>query len=147
MMHETQICSITEQKKKIDSFDEIKLVRQWSYWRRSGEYVQRRVCFVNIQSSLHENVVFSVCACLGNAAYIIFIMLNSTKHTCLICKYSFNTQIKLREHKEKKHQEDIYPCDHCKFKADSIREETNFARRKVITTHLSWKSIKSGKVQ
>ena len=70
-----------------------------------------------------------------------------TKHTCLICKYSFNTQIKLREHKEKKHQEDIYPCDHCKFKADSIREETNFARRKVITTHLSWKSIKSGKVQ
>ena len=54
-----------------------KLVRQRSYWRRSGEYVQRRVCFVNIQSSLHENVVFSVCACLGNAAYIIVIMLNS----------------------------------------------------------------------
>ena len=79
------------------------------------------MCIVNVQSSLHENVVFSVCACLGNAAYIIFIMLNSTKHTCLICKYSFNTQSKLREHKEKKHQEDIYPCDHCKFKADSIR--------------------------
>ena len=54
-----------------------KLVRQRSYWRRSGEYVQRRVCFVNIQSSLHENVVFSVCACMGNAAYIIFIMWNS----------------------------------------------------------------------
>ena len=54
-----------------------KLVRQRSYWRRSGEYVQRRVCFVNIQSSLHENVVFSVCECMGNAAYIIFIMWNS----------------------------------------------------------------------
>ena len=55
----------------------LKLVRQRSYWRRSGEYVQRHVCFVNIQSSLHENVVFSVCACMGNAAYIIFIMWNS----------------------------------------------------------------------
>ena len=36
-----------------------------------------RVCFVNIQSSLRENVVFSVCACLGDCAYIIFNMLNS----------------------------------------------------------------------
>ena len=27
-----------------------KLGRQRSYWRRRGEYVQRRVCFVNIQS-------------------------------------------------------------------------------------------------
>ena len=54
-----------------------KLVRQRSNWRRSGEYVQHRVCFVNIQLSLHENVVFSVCACMGNAAYIIFIMWNS----------------------------------------------------------------------
>ena len=40
--------------------DLFKLVRQRSYWRRSREYVQRRVCFVNIQSSLHENVLFSV---------------------------------------------------------------------------------------
>ena len=39
-----------------------------------AEYVQRPVCFVNVQSSLQENVVFSVCACVGNAAYIIFIM-------------------------------------------------------------------------
>ena len=29
---------------------------------RKAEYVQRRVCFVNVQSPLHENVVFSVCA-------------------------------------------------------------------------------------
>ena len=34
------------------SLSVIKLVRQGLYWRRSGEYVQRRVCFVNIQSSL-----------------------------------------------------------------------------------------------
>ena len=53
-----------------------KLVRQRSYWRRRGEYIQRCVC-VNIQSSLDENVVFSVCACLCNAAYILFIMFNS----------------------------------------------------------------------
>ena len=43
----------------------------------SGEYVQCHVCFVNIQLSLHENVVFSVCARMGNAAYIIYIMWNS----------------------------------------------------------------------
>ena len=38
-----------------------------------AEYVQDPVCFVNVQSSLHENVVFSVCAHLDNAAYIICI--------------------------------------------------------------------------
>ena len=32
---------------------------------------------VNVQSSLHENVVFSVCARMGNAACIIFIIWNS----------------------------------------------------------------------
>ena len=40
---------------------------------RKAEYVQRRVRFVNVQSSLHENVVFSVCASVCNAAYVIFI--------------------------------------------------------------------------
>ena len=44
---------------------------------RKAEYVQRRVCFVNVQSSLHENVVFSVFALMCNAAYVIFIMCNS----------------------------------------------------------------------
>ena len=44
---------------------------------RKAEYVQRRVRYVNAQSSLHENVVFSVCARMCNAAYVIFIMLNS----------------------------------------------------------------------
>ena len=53
----------------------IKLVRQRSWWRRSAEYVhvQDHVCFVNIQLSLHENVVFSVCVCMSNAAYISYL--------------------------------------------------------------------------
>ena len=42
-----------------------------------AEYVQHRVCLVIVQSSLHENVIFSVCARMDNAAYIIFIMWNS----------------------------------------------------------------------
>ena len=41
------------------------------------EYVQRRVCFVNVQSYLHENVIFSVCVLMCNAAYVISIMWNS----------------------------------------------------------------------
>ena len=36
-----------------------------------AEYVQRRVHFVNKKSSLHVNVVFSVCARMCNAAYFI----------------------------------------------------------------------------
>ena len=44
---------------------------------RKVEYVQLRVCFVNVQSSLHENVIISVCACMDNATYRIFIMWNS----------------------------------------------------------------------
>ena len=46
-----------------ECFDQ--LVRQRSYWRRIGEYVQRHVCFDNIQSSLKENFIFSVCALCG----------------------------------------------------------------------------------
>ena len=42
-----------------------------------AEYVHRCVCFVNVQLSLPENVVFSGGARMGNAAYIIFIMWNS----------------------------------------------------------------------
>ena len=41
------------------------------------EYIQRHVRFVNVQSSLHENVVYSVCARMSNATYVIFIMWNS----------------------------------------------------------------------
>ena len=40
----------------------------------AAEYVQRRVRFANVELSLPENVVLSVCAHMGNAAYIIFIM-------------------------------------------------------------------------
>ena len=42
-----------------------------------AEYVKGCVCFINVQSSLHDNVVFSVCARMDNAAYIMFIMWNS----------------------------------------------------------------------
>ena len=42
-----------------------------------AEYVQRRVCFVNVQLPLHENVVFCVCAHMGNAAYTMIILQNS----------------------------------------------------------------------
>ena len=42
-----------------------------------GEYVLLPVCFVNVQSSLHENVIFSVCGRMDNASYIISIMWNS----------------------------------------------------------------------
>ena len=39
-----------------------------------AEYFQRPVCFINVQTSLHENIVFSFCALMDNAAHIIFIM-------------------------------------------------------------------------
>ena len=42
-----------------------------------AEYVQRHVSFVNVQSSLHGNDVFSVCARMCNASYVILIMWNS----------------------------------------------------------------------
>ena len=42
-----------------------------------AEYIQHRVCLVIVQSSLHENVVFSVCARMDNAVCIISIMWNS----------------------------------------------------------------------
>ena len=44
---------------------------------RKAEYVQHHLCFVNVQLSLHENVVFSVCARMDKAVYIMSIMWNS----------------------------------------------------------------------
>ena len=44
---------------------------------RKQEYVQRLLFFVNVQSSLHENVVFSVCARMFNAVSVISMMWNS----------------------------------------------------------------------
>ena len=41
------------------------------------EEVSGKFQFVNVQSLLHENVVFSACARMGKAAYIIFVMWNS----------------------------------------------------------------------
>ena len=54
------------------------------------EYVQRRVCFVNIQSSLHENVVFSFCMRIDNAAYIMFIIWNSIPSSDAWYHFRFN---------------------------------------------------------
>ena len=42
-------------------------------------------------SSLHENVAFSVCACMGDAAYIRSIMWNSL--SCLDAWYHFQFDI------------------------------------------------------
>ena len=64
------------QKDHLSYWTEIKLSKTEKKYRKA-EYVQRRVRFVNVQSSLHENVVFSVCARMCNAAYVIFIMWNS----------------------------------------------------------------------
>ena len=55
-----------------------------------AEYVQHPVCFVNVQLSLHENVVFSVCARMDIAAYIIFIMWNSISGSESQNHYWFN---------------------------------------------------------
>ena len=57
---------------------------------RKVEYVQRRVCFVYLQLSLHENVVFSVCTRMDNASYIIFIMWNSISSLDTWYHFQFN---------------------------------------------------------
>ena len=78
-----------------------KLVRQRSYWRRSGEFVQRRVCFANVQSSLHDNVVFYVCARMD----IIFIMWNSISGLDAWYHFRFNIScgvaVMVRVHQKK----------------------------------------------
>ena len=71
-----------------------------------AEYVQRPVCFVNVQSSLHENVVFSVCAHMDNAAYIMFIMWNSISGLDTWYHFRFNISCGVavmgRSHQKKK---------------------------------------------
>ena len=70
-----------------------------------AEYVQPRVCFVNVQLSLHENVVFSVCALMCNAVYVIFIMWNSISGLDTWYHFWFNIScgvaVKVRSHQEK----------------------------------------------
>ena len=83
---------------KQTSTTKVVLEAQWGY-------VQRRVCFVNVQSSLHENVVFSICACMGNAVYIIFIMLNSISGLDAWYPFQFNIScgiaVAVRGHQKK----------------------------------------------
>ena len=64
---------------------------------RKAENVRRRVCLVYLQSSLHEIVVFSVCARMGNAAYII----DTWYHFRFI---SCGVAVKVRSHQEKFHE-------------------------------------------
>ena len=54
------------------------------------EYVQCHVCYVNVQLSLHKNVVFTVCVRMGNAAYIISIMWNSISNLDAWYHFRFN---------------------------------------------------------
>ena len=60
---------------------------------------------VNVQSFLHENVVFSVCASMGNAANIIFIMWNSISGLDAWYHIQFNIScgvaVTVRSHQEK----------------------------------------------
>ena len=62
------------------------------------------MCIVNVQSSLHENVFFSVCARMGNAAYIMFIMLNSISRLEAWYHFRFNIScgvaVAVRGHKK-----------------------------------------------
>ena len=66
-----------------------------------AEYVQHHVCFVNVQSSLHENVVFSFVsfsARVGNATYIIYIMWNSISglDACYNFRFSLSCGVAVR---------------------------------------------------
>ena len=54
------------------------------------EYVQHRVCFVNIQFFLQENVVFFVCVFKDNAVYIKFIMWDSISGLEVWYHFRFN---------------------------------------------------------
>ena len=60
---------------------------------------------VDIQSSLHENVVFSVCARMGNAAYNISIMWNSISDLYTWYHFQFNISfgvaVTVRDHQNK----------------------------------------------
>ena len=66
-----------------------------------AEYVH--VCFINVQLSLHENVVFSI-ACIDNAAYIMFIMWNSISGLDTWYHFQFNIScgvaVMVRSHKK-----------------------------------------------
>ena len=70
-----------------------------------ARYFHCRVCFVNVQLSVHENVIFSVCEGMGNAAYTIFIMWNSISGLDTWYNFWFNIScgvtVKVRSYQEK----------------------------------------------
>ena len=55
---------------------------------------------VNVQSFFHENVVFSVCARMDNASYIIFIMWNSISGLESWNYFSCGVAVMVRSHKK-----------------------------------------------
>ena len=59
----------------VGAVGKMEMLRNKTYHK--AEYNQRHVCFVNVQSFLHGNVIFSVCLCMGNATCITFIIGNS----------------------------------------------------------------------
>ena len=69
---------------------------------RKADYVPHCVCFIHVQLSLHKYVVFSVCARMGNATYIIFIMQNSISGSDTWYHFQFNINcgvaVKVRSH-------------------------------------------------
>ena len=81
--------------------------------KSQAEHVQRHACFVNVQSSLYENVIFSVCARMCNAAYVIFILWNSISgfDAC----YHFRLNISHAEKSSKKLREATYTAAVCKY--------------------------------
>ena len=82
---------------------------------RKAEYVQCRVCFVNVQSSQQENVVFSVCAHMCNAAYVIFIMWNSISGLDACYHFRLNIScgvaVMVRSHQKKGEGEGLFLRD------------------------------------
>ena len=64
------------------------------------------MCFVNVQSYLHENFVFSVCALMWNAAYVIFIRWNSISGLDALYHIRLNISrevaVMVRSHEKKK---------------------------------------------
>ena len=88
----------------------LKMTATAVYGRGESQNLERNMsssslCCVNVQSSLHENVVFSVFASMDNAAYIIFIMWNSISRLEPWLHFRFNIScgvaVTVRSHQEK----------------------------------------------
>ena len=63
------------------------------------------MCLINVELYLHENVVFSVCVHMGNAAYILFNMWNSISGLDawynILFKINCGVAVRVRGHQKK----------------------------------------------